>query len=388
MITKIKGGRLVLEDKTVEGKNIYIKDGRITAITADDTDFDKEIDAEGNFVSAGFVDIHVHGGGGFDFMDGGEDAIIGASDMHLKHGTTSIMPTSLASKHETLIDFLGDLKSVMDGGKASARILGAHLEGPYFADSQRGAQPPEYIKAPVEEEYTEVIKKYGDIVKRWSFAPELLGADKFAKTLIENNIRPSFAHTEATYDEVKPIYDLGCNMMTHLYSGMSSITRKNGYRSLGVVECAYLLDGIVAEIIADGKHLPKELLKLIIKQLGTDNVVLVTDAMRGAGMGSGESLLGRIGEGLPCIIEDGIAKTMDRQSFAGSVATSDRLVRTMVKEAGCTVNDAVKMMTKNPADAVKRFDIGRLEVGCFGDIVIFDDDINIKNVILNGELVK
>ena len=385
MITKIKNGRLILKGGIDDEKSLYIKDSRILAITEEELLFDKEIDANGAYVSPGFIDIHTHGGGGYDFMDGGIEPIIKACAMHMKYGTTSILPTTLACSNETLLDFLKDLKSVMDEGQSKIRILGTHLEGPYFADSQRGAQPPEYIKAPKKAEYEDIIKRYGDIIRRWSFAPELDGSVEFCKTLKENKILPSIAHSDAVLEEIEPVYDAGCRMVTHLYSGMSSITRKGGFRHLGVVETTYLYDDMNAEIIADGCHLPGPLLKLIVKQLGTDRICLVTDSMRGAGMPEGESLLGRVGEGLPCIIEDGVAKMMDKSGFAGSVATADRLVRTMVKEAGCSVADAVKMVTENPAKILGVDDIGELKTDNFADIVIFDDDINIKCVIANGE---
>ncbi|MBE7026304.1 MAG: N-acetylglucosamine-6-phosphate deacetylase [Ruminococcaceae bacterium] len=387
MITRIKNAKLILPDKIDENSFLYYENSIISAITDKELSYDNEIDANGCYVSPGFIDIHTHGGGGYDFMDGGTDAIVNGVAMHLKHGTTSILPTSLACSNDVLLEFLKDLKTVVDNGLCLSNIVGAHLEGPYFSHAQSGAQNPDYIIAPKPDEYEYIIKNYGSLIKRWSFAPELEGSERFCKILVENGILPSIGHSDATYDELLPAYEAGVRMVTHLYSGMSTIVRKGGFRQLGVIESTYLLDDMNAEIIADGCHLPAPLLKLIVKQLGTDNICLVTDSMRGAGMPDGESLLGRKAEGMPCVIEDGVAKLMDRSAFAGSVATADRLVRTMVQKAGIDVAEAVKMITINPAKILGLDNRGRLYEGCVADIVIFDDDINIKCVIAQGKTV-
>ena len=388
MITQIRNGKFILGDKILDTVSLYFEDDKIIDVTNDVLPCDNIIDAGGNYVSAGFIDMHTHGGGGFDFMDGGEEPIINACNMHLQHGTTSVLPTSLACSAETLKHFIKDVKSVMDNKKTNSRILGVHLEGPYFSLQQSGAQNPDYIKAPQESEYCEIIDMAGNMIKKWSFAPELQGSEDFCKTLIENNIVPSIGHSNGEYEDVLKVYNLGCRTVTHFYSGMSSIVRKDGFRHLGVIETTYLLDNMSAEIIADGMHLPPELLRLIVKNMGTDNLYLVTDSMRGAGCEEGLSFLGRKEECTPCIIENGIAKTLDKKSFAGSVATADRLVRTMVKAANVQLCDAVKMITVNPSKLLKCDDIGVLEKGRKADIVVFDEDITIKKVIANGILVK
>ncbi len=387
MITKIKNGRLILPDRVETEACLYYEYDRITAVTQEPLAFDEEIDAAGQYVSPGFIDLHVHGGGGDDCMDGGTAPILGTAAMHLKHGTTALLPTTLACSTGVLLEFLEDLKTVMTAGQSESRILGAHLEGPYFSLAQCGAQNPDYIKAPDPAEYEMLIRQYGSIIRRWSFAPELAGSTEFCRRLTESQILPSVAHSDAVLEDVQRVYDEGCRMVTHLYSGMSTITRRGGFRYLGVVEAAYLLEDITAEIIADGCHLPPPLLKLIVKHLGTAHICLVTDAMRGAGMPEGPSMLGRKGESVPCIIEEGVAKMTDRSGFAGSVATADRLVRTMVQKAGLSVPEAVQMMTVNPARVLGRKDLGVLGKGCLADIVMFDDDITISHVIAGGKQI-
>lgn len=384
MITKIINGKIILSDKVLENSFLYYEDGTITGITDKQLPFDKVIDAGNNYISPGFIDTHVHGGGGYDFSDGGTDAIINATEAHLKHGTTSILPTTLACSYKTLTEILEDIEKIKKSGLSRCRIQGVHLEGPYFSPNQCGAQNPEYIKAPDKAEYMSIINRFSSMIKRWSFAPELDGSLEFCKALKENSICGSIGHSDATYEDVKKVYDSGCKTFTHLYSGMSTITRKKGFRILGVIECAYLFPDITAEIIADGCHLPPELLMLIVKNIGVDNICLITDAMRAAGSDVKESYLGRKGEETPCIIENGVACTCDRSGFAGSIATADRLVRTMVQKANVSICDAVKMITINPAKAIGVKNIGMLKEGYVADIVIFDSNINIKKVIVDG----
>ena len=195
-------------------------------------------------------------------------------------------------------------------------------------------------------------------------------------------------HSDATLADIEKVYQKGCKHYTHLYSGMSTITRHGGFRVLGAVESAYYYEDADVEVIADGKHLPPELLRLIIKLKSCDRVCMVTDGMRGAGMPDGPSFLGRKGEEMPCIIEDGIAKLPDRTAFAGSVATTDRLVRTMVQLVGIDVWSAVQMMTKNPARIVGLKTKGLLKEKYDADIVLFDEDIQVKTVIVGGKKLE
>lgn len=182
-------------------------------------------------------------------------------------------------------------------------------------------------------------------------------------------------------------FEHGYNHVTHLYSGMSMIRRINAYRYSGVVESAFLIDEMTVEIIADGKHLPESLLKLIYKIKGSDKICLVTDSMRAAGTTDKESILGSLKSGQKVLIEDGVAKLMDRASFAGSIATADRLVRTMIEIADASLLEAVKMMTYTPAKVmgIERSK-GSLAVGKDADIIVFDDKINVSLVMIKGEI--
>lgn len=376
---KITNGKVIM-DKVVE-KNLYIRNGQIEAITNEELPFDELIDAKGKYVSPGFIDTHVHGGGGFDFMDEGEESVVKAARAHMKHGTTTILPT-------TLSESLGEIMTAVDNIREAAKeedvphIYGAHLEGPWLAMSQKGAMNPEFIIPPRKEEYERVIEAGKGCVKKVTFAPELEGAEELCRYLKENNIIPSAGHTEATIEDIKACRKMGLDMVTHLYSSMSTITRRDGYRIPGTVEAAYCFDDMYAEVIADGIHLPPDLLKLIYKIKGADRICLITDAMRGADMPEGKSYLGSMRHSFECIIEDGIAKLPDRTCFAGSVATTDRCVRVFKDLVGVPIEEAVKMMTKTPAIAHGIKNKGEIKEGYDADLLIFDENIEIEKIIL------
>jgi N-acetylglucosamine-6-phosphate deacetylase len=253
---------------------------------------------------------------------------------------------------------------------------------------KRGAQDPRYIRDPDPQEYKEILSRSSDI-RRWSAAPERDGAIEFARYLKSQGILVALAHTNASYKETLRGYENGYTLATHFYSCMSGVYRKGAMRYAGVIEAAYLVDGMDVEVIGDGIHCPPALLKLIYKIKGTDRMALITDSMRAAGQPEGEtSILGSLKNGTEVLIEDGVAKMPDRTSFAGSIATTDRLVRTIVERADVPLLDAVRMATKTPASIIgeaKRK--GVLLPGKDADIVIFDEDIKIQKTIIGGEII-
>ena len=384
MITKIHSGKVLFGNEIKENVSVYIENGKIIAVTGENLTFDISIDAKGNYVSPGFIDIHVHGGAGYEFVDATKEAIIKASDIHAKHGTTTIYPTISAYEYDKTAKALDAVKKY--SAEAMPNIYGCHLEGPYFSPLQSGAQDPSFIRTPDEKEYTLLYDEYGDIITRWSYAPELKDADKFLEFLNEKGIIPAAGHTDAIYNDMLYAYEHGMKLITHLYSCTSTITRKDGFRRLGVIETAYLYDDIDVETIADGCHLPPELLKLIYKIKGDDHMCLVTDAIRYGGMSDAENISCENGN-IPYVIEDGVAKLSDRSAFAGSIATTDRLVNVCVKQAGIPLVSTVKMITEVPARIMKLKNKGLIKIGYDADIVIFDDDVNIKYTIVKGKVV-
>jgi N-acetylglucosamine-6-phosphate deacetylase len=386
---KIYNGRIVTPGRTIANGTVLIIGGAIKEVTEANIDLPgvTEIDARGNYISPGFIDMHVHGGGGHDFMDGTVSAFLEIAKVHARYGTTSMLPTTLSSGKQRLLEVLASYEQADAQNKTGAQFLGMHIEGPYIAMNQKGAQDPRFIRDPDEKEYKEVVSASVNI-KRWSAAPELKGALKFGSYLSSKGILPSIAHSDATYQDVIEAFKIGYTHITHFYSAMSGVTRVGCFRFAGVIESGYLIDDMTVEIIADGVHLPEPLLKLVCKIKGAQKTALITDAIRATGTTAQETILGDQENGIKVIVEDGVAKLPDRSSFAGSVATTDRLVRTMINVANIPLAEAIQMITTTPAAIVGVADKkGSLMPGKDADIVIFDDDITIQTTIIKGKIV-
>ena len=386
---KIINGTIITGGESFIG-NVVLKNGTIDYVGTEDpqvSDDVRVIDAKELYVSPGFIDMHTHGAGGADFMDGTVDAYLTAARMHAVHGTTLLYPTTLTSTNEALFASFETYRKAEEMNTDGARFGGMHLEGPYFSPMYAGAQDPRYLRNPRPEEYLEILDRCPALA-RWSFAPELEGSEEFAAELKKRGIVASIGHTNATFQECDAAYKSGADLMTHFYSCMSTVSRRNAYRYAGTIEYGYIQDGMNLEIIADGIHVPQDLLHLLLKIKGVERIALVTDSMRAAGMPEGPSVLGPLSDGQEVIVEDGVAKLMDKSAFAGSVATADRLVRTMVQIAGCSITDAVRMITENPARIMGISGRkGSLKAGMDADVVIFDEDINVRNTIIEGKIV-
>ncbi len=388
-LTKIFNGKIITPYRVIPHGTVIISGETIAEVAEGNIDVSDatEIDARGKYISPGFIDIHIHGGGGYDFMDNSVEAFLGIAKMHARFGTTAMFPTTLTSAKEDMIKTLEIYEEAIQQNFEGSQLMGIHLEGPYFAMNQRGAQDPRYIRNPDPYEYEDIISRSTSI-KRWSAAPELKGAIQFGRYLKTKGILPALAHTDAIYEEVIDAFENGYTLATHLYSGMSGVTRRDAFRYAGVVESAFILDEMDVEIIADGVHLPAPLLKLVFKIKGPGKIALITDAIRASGMPPGESTIGNLDTGLKVIVEDGVAKLPDRSSFAGSVATTDRLVRTMITMAGVSLVDAVRMITHTPAHIMSiSGKKGSLVPGKDADIIIFDDNICIDTTMIKGKVI-
>ncbi|MCQ2164622.1 MAG: N-acetylglucosamine-6-phosphate deacetylase [Bacteroidales bacterium] len=386
---KLSGGEVITPDQNLGVATVLIEDGVIVGVEkgfVESGDYE-DIDVSGQYVMPGFIDLHSHGAGNSDFMDCTADACLMIAREHARHGTTLLFPTTLASDNAEMMRFLDVYEGVKDQSEGAA-FGGLHLEGPYFSYEFRGAQDPKYLKNPDPKDYMAILESSSDI-KRWSVAPELPGALEFGRILKNRGILPSIAHTSAIYDDIVEAYEAGYTLITHFYSCMNGVVRRNAFRHAGCIEAGYLLDGMTLEVIGDGIHVPKELLKLIVKIKGTDRVVLCTDSMRGAGMREGTtSILGSLERGQTVYLEDGVAKVMDRSCFAGSIATTDRLIRTMHFQAEQPLTDSVKMLTVNPASIMGVGDRkGRIQCGYDADIVVCDKDIYARQTYVMGKRV-
>ena len=377
---RLKSDKIITEDGLFCGY-VYFDRELITAVTKEELPFDEEYDFTGDYVSPGFIDIHTHGGAGHEFFGSAKDIVMGCN-FHLAHGTTSICPTISAAPFEVMEKSVVQARIAKADPELRANLIGLHMEGPYLSAEQCGAQCPDFITPPISEQYEKLVDENVDVLARWTYAPENNAGGRFCKYLTDHGILVSAGHTNATGDNMKLAVEMGCKLITHLYSCTSTITRDHGFRKLGVIESAYLNDDMYVEIIADGRHLPSDLIRLVIKIKGSDRVILCTDSLALAGT----SITEGVTLGTEFIIEDGVCKLKDRSAFAGSIATADTLVRTLVKEVGASVEESVKMLTKVPAELLG-LNKGILKKGLDADIIVFDDDINLKKLFVMGNAI-
>ena len=374
---RLTNGKVISEGKVLEGVDILVENGIIADVVPTAPD-EAAIDLRGNYIAPGFIELHCHGAMGYEFIDGTEEAYFKICEKHAKHGTKVMYATFSAADFDLLYKALEAFEKVKDN--LPLEIPGVHLEGPYFALEMSGAQNPKFIHEPRAEEYIPIIERFGHLISRWSYAPELDEGNKFLDYLTSHGITPAIGHSAAEYSHILPAFEKGSRLVTHLYSCTSTITRHGGFRHLGIIESAYLLDDMYVEAIADGCHLPAELLRLIVKLKGTDRVALITDATRAGGL-TAEEFKGGASGGMEFIIEDGVAKLPDRSAFAGSIATSDQLLQRTVA-AGITLTDTVKMMTETPANIMGLKTKGKIAKGFDADFTVFDKDLNIVDFAL------
>ena len=394
----LKNGRVLTPIREIRDGVVLIEEDKIktvgTAARVKIPEGAEVIDVEGAYVSPGFIDLHIHGAWGGDVMSGTVEDLLKMSAGLVRGGTTGFFPTTLSGPLIKITQAVANIQATMYKDLPGAKILGAHLEGPFFSMKQKGAQNPKYIITPKPEDYLPLLEKYS-CIKRVSAAPELPGALELGKELRKRGILAAIAHSDATYQDILQAIENGYTHVTHMYSGMSGVQRIHAYRVSGVIESTLLLDELTTEIIADGHHLPPSLIKLILKNKGLGRVCLVTDSMAAAGLGAGEYSLG----GMDVVVETEIpdvfeiknegrnyvAKLTDRSAFASSVATMDQLVRNMVKYVGVSVLDAVKLATLSPArlQGLEK-EIGVIADGMNADLTVFDQEINVKLTMVDG----
>lgn len=381
MLTQLINARILTPQGWLKDGSVLIRDGKILEVTNCDLAVigAQLIDVKGMYVLPGGVEIHAHGGGGRDFMECTEDAFRGAVQTHMKYGTTSIFPT-LSSSTVPMIEQAAETCTKMMAEKDSP-ILGLHLEGHYLNMAMAGGQMPENIKNPDPNEYIPIVENW-HCIKRWDAAPELPGAMQFGKYITGKGILASVAHTQAEFEDIRTAYEAGYTHATHFYNAMPGFHKRREYKYEGTVESIYLMDDMTVEVVADGIHVPPTILRLVYKIKGVERMCAITDALACAASDSKEAFDPRV------IIEDGVCKLADHSALAGSVATMDRLIRTMVQKADIPLADAARMVSETPARIMGVYDRkGSLQKGKDADIIVMDEDLKIRAVWAKGKLV-
>ena len=381
MLKQIINGRILTPNGWLEGGSIVVDGNKIKEVrTCPCVEEGAEvIDAKGCVVVPGGIEMHVHGGGGRDFMEGTEEAFRVAIDAHMKYGTTSIFPTLSSSTIPMIEKAVETCEKLMQ--EPDSPVLGLHLEGPYFNPKQAGAQIPEWIKAPVAEEYEPLLEK-SKCLKRWDEAPELPGSIDFIKCCRKHGVLPSIGHTRATYEDVHAANEAGMTHATHFYNAMPVVYKNREFKVAGTVESIFAEENMTVEMIADGIHVPPVMLRMIYQIKGVEKTALVTDSLACAATHGNAAFDPRV------ILEDGVCKLADRSALAGSIATMDRLIRTCVQQAGIPLEDACRMASETPAKIMGVYDRkGSLEAGKDADIIMFNDELALTYVMQMGREV-
>lgn len=368
---------------------LLLEDGRIRAVLGQGEAPSDAARIEGNgmYASAGFIDLHVHGAMDHDFMDGSLEAYRACCDLHLCHGVTTMLPTASTGPLELFRRVIDNLRLAREERRDIQCLPGIHIEGRYIAPARHGGMDRRNIVPPDPAEYIPLIEYAAGDIARWSVAPELPGSFAFGDYCAERGILLSAAHTDATYREIREAMAHGFRHLTHFYSDMNTVTRQSGFRVMGAVEAGYDLPELWIEVIADGCHIPPELLGYIYRHIGPERMHLVSDCIRPAGLAGPIVDVGEDGRALKGIIEDGVVKFLDRSAFHGSIAQGDMLVRMAHERCGVPLPDCVRMMAENPARIMGLTQKGRLLPGYDADIVLFDERIHIQSVYYRGRQV-
>lgn len=382
MLTQIINARILTPQGWLKNGSVILRDNKILEVTNCDLAVigAELIDARGMYVVPGGVEMHVHGGGGRDFMEGTEDAFRTAIEAHSKHGMTSIFPTLSSSTVPMITQAVETCEKLMK--EKDSPVLGLHLEGHYLNIKKAGGQMPENIKDPDPNEYIPIVEN-SPCLARWDAAPELPGAIQFGKYCAAKGILPSIAHTQAEYNDVLAAFKAGFTHVTHFYNAMPGFHNKREYKYEGTVESVYLIDDMTVECVADGIHVPPTILRMAYKLKGVERMALITDALACAASDSQVAFDPRV------VIEDGVCKLSDRSALAGSIATTDRLIRTMVQQAEIPLEDACRMVSETPARIMGVLDRkGTLQADKDADILVLDDKLDVRCVWQMGKIIE
>ena len=381
-LTQIINGNVLTPSGWIKDGSVVVEGNKIVEIQTNSQLIEgaQVIDAKGGSIVPGGIDLHIHGGGGRDYMEGTEDAFRKAIQSHMQHGTTSIYPTLSSSSVPMIEAAIRTTEKLM--AEPDSPILGLHLEGPYFNPELAGGQLPEYITPPIKADYERIITETS-VLKRWDSAPELPGTEEFGQYCTKHGVMAAIAHTKAEYADVWKAWQNGFRHATHFYNAMTGFHKVREYKHEGTVESVYAIPDMTVEMIGDGIHVPPTILKMIYLVKGVERTALITDALACSASDSNKAFDPRV------IIEDGVCKLADHSALAGSIATMDRLVKTAVLKVGIPLADVIRMTSETPATIMhEEHHIGTLRKGYDASIVIYSPTVDLQFVMQMGHIVR
>lgn len=374
---------LLLLDGVTEG-GLLIDDGCIAALLSPSQapPNDAEIiDARGQYLGPGLIDIHVHGGGGYSLMSDDPEEIRAYARWLVPRGVTSFLISTSGIDHADIVRRLIALRGVVGPVEGGATIRGFHLEGPYINPVRKGAFPPRWLRAPSLDEYRELFDASGGSIVQMTLAPELAGADGLIDAVVASGVVAAMGHTDATYEQAMAAIDRGVTHVTHCFNAM----RPFGHRDPGVLGAVLTSDAVTAELIGDGAHVDYGAARVLLKAKGWYGTALITDGMPLAGTTEGDGEW----EGQPIRVEGGKAVRVPDDTIIGGVITLDQTVRNAVKHLSVPLLQALAMASAVPAGAMRVDDVvGRLAPGLAADLVLLDDELNVTETWVAGACME
>jgi N-acetylglucosamine-6-phosphate deacetylase len=369
----LKGAHVALPTGVVAEGQVVVEGDRIAATPRENA---QVIDVTGHYLVPGFVDLHNHGGGGASFTSGTVDEVLQGIDTHRRHGTTTLVASTVTGDMDFLAQRAGFLSELAEQGD----IAGIHFEGPFISPCRKGAHSEELLRDPDPAEVRKLIDAARGKARMVTLATELPGGIDSVRLLAEHGVIAAIGHTDATYEQTVEAIDAGATVATHLFNAMPAL----GHRAPGPIAALLEDDRITVELINDGTHLHPASLQLAFRHAGAHRVAFITDAMDAAGFGDGRYMLGP----LEVEVADGVARLVEGGSIAGSTLTLDRAFKRAVTVDKLPVEDVVKALSTNPARLLGMSDtIGSLEPGKYADLVLLDDAYEVKGVLRRGAWV-
>ncbi|WP_028549873.1 N-acetylglucosamine-6-phosphate deacetylase [Paenibacillus sp. UNC451MF] len=388
--TYIYNVRIVTPDTTIKNGWILLSDGHIAAIGKETGSVEhartlardcEVIDGQGGWMLPGFIDVHVHGGYGHDFMDADAEGLDEITRFHAHNGTSVMLATTVTASKADIDQVLSRVQSYREAGMPYAQLLGVHLEGPYISAKWPGAQNPQFIVPPQPAWLEDWTQRFPGLIKMQTLAPESEGAIDYIEALTRQGIVAALGHTDASFDQVQLAAEHGLSHAVHTFNAMTRLH----HREPGTVGAVLTNPAIMAEVIADGHHVHPACIRLLAQMKGPDNLLLITDAMSAAGLGNGEYKLG----GLDVIVNGGVARLKEGDSLAGSTLTMIEAFRYTVNEVGISVEHASRMASGTPA---RRLGIdaetGALEPGKQADVLLLNKQLELERVWVQGRVIR
>jgi N-acetylglucosamine-6-phosphate deacetylase len=382
----LTNGQIVLPQKIITDRALLIEDRKITGLAEGGAlgDEIEQIDVGGRYITPGLIDIHSHGALGHTFNEPTLEAFAAILQENARRGVTALLATTATAPIPDLVHCLEFSRQWLAEPRPGAQLLGVHVEGPYFAMAQRGAQDPAHIRTPDDGTPAQLLE-HRDIIKMMSYAPELPGALVLTSRLVELGIVAAAGHSSATDQEVLAAMERGLSHVIHIWSAQSTTVREGPWRKPGLLEASLTFDGLTVEMISDNKHLPPTLMKLAYKCIGSDRLCVISDATSGAGLPEGATF--RMG-GMVYEVHDGVGMMLDRSAFAGSTTLLNQMIPILIDQVGIPLVEAIRMASLTPARIIGVADRkGTLEPGKDADLVIYEADFKPWRTMIGGRWV-